>query len=435
MTAGGMSPLTLTLKGPCELQGSLQVPGDKSVSHRALLLAAVAEGQSTIVGLSNGDDVLRTRGAVEALGIEVVQEPGGNVVVNGGSVQEPQEPLDHGNSGTGIRLTAGLLAGYDFLSILTGDEFLRRRPMDRVAVPLRAMGAFVDGRRSGSLPPLVIRGGPLRGITYESPVASAQVKSAVLLAGLHAEGPTTVVEPVATRRHTEEMLLAFGAHVEVDGLRVTVRGGPLTPTTVVVPGDPSQAAFWVVAALIAPGSSVEISQLYLGHGRDGFVRVLAGMGAAMDVDRTHGTIAATSGPLRGLDVDHGDLASFIDEVPVLAVAAAAGEGTTVFRGAGELRVKESDRLATTVAMLKAFGVAAHDEADSMVIEGGTKFRGGEVDSHGDHRIAMAAAVAALRAEGVTTIRGWESVATSYPSFADEVNRLTNGAAGATVTRS
>jgi 3-phosphoshikimate 1-carboxyvinyltransferase len=430
MTAGALPPAVLTLRGPCSVRGRLRVPGDKSISHRALLLSALARGQSTVSGLSAGDDVARTRRAVEQLGAVVTDAGDGTVTVRGGGLSEPSTVLDLGNSGTGIRLMAGLVSGLDIFAVLTGDEFLRRRPMDRIAGPLREMGARIDGRANGSLAPLAIRGGGLIGIRYQSPVASAQVKSAIMLAGLHAAGPTTVVEPTVTRRHTEEMLASFGVEVRSEGTAVTVVPGELSAAAVQVPGDPSQAAFWVVAGVVAPESDVLVEDLYVGHGRAGFLTVLAHLGAKLEVD--NGAIRASTGHLAGAAVGADDVASFIDEVPILAVAAASARGRTVFQGAEELRVKESDRIATTAAMLRAFGVDVVERPDGMAVEGAARLRGAEVDSNGDHRIAMAAAIAALRAEGTTVVRGWEAVSTSYPEFVTELNRLTGGAAGAEV---
>ncbi|HEU4421301.1 MAG TPA: 3-phosphoshikimate 1-carboxyvinyltransferase [Pilimelia sp.] len=432
MTAGSLPPAVLKLRGPCQVRGIPRVPGDKSISHRALLLTGQATGTSTVTGLSQGDDVARTRRAMEQLGARIEESAGGALLVTGGDPAEPSGSLDHGNSGTGIRLMAGVVAGCDLFAVLTGDEFLRRRPMDRIAAPLRAMGAVIDGRRNGSLAPLAIRGGHLRGIRYASPVASAQVKSAILLAGLRATGITTVVEPIPTRRHTEEMLLSFGAEVSVEGAEVRVAPSRLQATDVAVPGDPSQAAFWVVAGLVVPDSEITVADLYLGPGRAGFVDVLRHMGADVDVDAASGAVRSRHGPLTGVTIDSAGLSSFIDEVPILAVAAAAATGRTVLSGASELRVKESDRITTVASMLKAFGGTVAETTDGMVIEGGARLHGADIDSHGDHRVAMAAAIAALRAEGETTVRGWESVSTSYPGFAEQLNELTNGAAEADV---
>jgi 3-phosphoshikimate 1-carboxyvinyltransferase len=413
------------------LRGRLRAPGDKSVSHRALLIAARAEGRSRIRGLSNGEDVRHTLEAVAALGA-VVERSGGEIVVDGGAerLHEPDAVLDVGNSGTGIRLLAGYVAGLDGLTVLQGDASIARRPMDRVAVPLRAMGATVDGRRGGSLPPLAVRGGNLRAIEYHLPVASAQVKSAVLLAGLAADGATCVVEPVATRAHTEEMLVAAGVDVLVArdgaGARVTLRPGPLQAGPIDVPADPSQAAFWAVAACITPGSDLVLEDVYVGHGRAGFIEVLARMGARVSLDnrdpvRHTADIRVQHSHLKGTDVGGDEVPSLIDEVPVLAVAAAMAEGTTTFSDAAELRVKETDRIATTVQMLRALGVQAEAATDGLSVLGlaGAPLRAGVTDSSGDHRIAMASAVAALMASGDVTVRGWQATATSYPGFSED----------------
>ena len=406
----------LRISGGRPLRGRIRVPGDKSISHRALLLAARAEGTSVVRGLADGDDVTRTRAAVEALGAEVEGER-----ITGGTdrLHEPDAVLDVGNSGTGIRLLAGYCAAFDWLTVLAGDASVARRPMDRVAEPLRAMGAMVDGREGGHYPPLVVRGGSLRGIDYTPPVASAQVKSAVLLAGLGAEGETVVREPVATRAHTEDMLVACGASLEVaggDGGEHVVRLRPssLTPFVLDVPGDPSQAAFWVVAACITPGSDVVVDDVYVGPGRRGFLDVLLRMGA--DVEVGEHTIRARYGPLKGASIGGPEVAGLIDEIPVLAVAAAVAETPTEIGDAAELRVKESDRIATVADGLRAFGVTLETKADGFVVAGGERLAGARADAVGDHRVAMAMAVAALAAEGDSVVEGWESVATSYPGF-------------------
>ncbi|MGH3929245.1 MAG: 3-phosphoshikimate 1-carboxyvinyltransferase [Pseudonocardiaceae bacterium] len=418
---------TVEVTGPVALGGSITVPGDKSISHRALLLAGLCEGESTVHGLSSGDDVQRTRQALADLGVRFTDVDGA-LRVRGGIRTEPSSPLDLGNSGTAMRLLAGVCAGQDMFTVLTGDKFLRARPMDRVAVPLRAMGAKVDGRHDGTLAPLAIRGGNLMGIHYASPVASAQVKSAIMLAALAADGSTTVVEPVPTRRHTEEMLDLFGVDVTVDGTSVTVSRASLVPATVNVQGDPSQAAFWAVGALIAPDSQVVVENLYTGPGRTGFVDVLQRMGGRLELDPTTGLLSIASGRLSATSIGTEDIPGIVDEIPVLAVAAAAANGTTVISGAEELRVKESDRITSTVAMLTAFGARAEETPDGMVIEGGAALRGGVVHSQGDHRIAMAAAVCGMAAVGTTVISGWDSVATSYPGFGDHVALLSQGKA-------
>jgi 3-phosphoshikimate 1-carboxyvinyltransferase len=422
-----VSSLQVTGAGPA--RGSLQVPGDKSISHRAALMAAMAHGPTVITGLSRGQDVAHTLRAIERFGVSVTVGGEGRVRVEGPIRHEPDDVLDHGNAGTGIRLTSGLCAGIDGVSVLTGDQFLRRRPMDRIAQPLRSMGAMVDGREHGRLAPLVIRGGALTGITYAPQVASAQVKSAVLFAGLSAKGPTTVEEIHPTRRHTEEMLAQFGARVNVDGKRVTVEPGELTGTDIAVPGDPSQAAFWAVAALLADQGEVTVENLYSGYGRSDFVGVLTRMGASVDFDLTTGMLAVRSSRLRAIELTAEDIPGIVDEVPVLAMAAAVAEGTTVISGAGDLRAKESDRIDSTCRMLRAFGVRVTETEDGMVIEGAARLRPARVDSHGDHRIAMTAAVAgACAVEGTTVIDGWDSVATSYPGFAADLVRLTKAVA-------
>jgi 3-phosphoshikimate 1-carboxyvinyltransferase len=412
------------------LTGRLRVPGDKSISHRALLLAARAEGRSTISGLSDGADVAATRAAIEAFGARV--EPvGERIEVDGGTrrLHEPGSVVDVGNSGTGIRLLAGWAAAIDGLTVLVGDASIARRPMGRVAEPLRLMGATVDGRDHGTLPPLVVRGGQLTGIEYRLPVPSAQVKSAILLAGLSAAGPTVVHEPVPTRMHTEQMLTACGAHVETDGGRVTVYPGPLRPADFVVPGDPSQAAFWVVAACTTPGSDLTIERVYVGPQRAGFVDVLRRMGAdveleALDPATTTADIRARYSPLVATDIGGAEVPGLIDEIPVLAVAAAHAEGITTISDAQELKVKESDRIATTVSALSALGARAEGRSDGLVVNGrpGRPLNGGRVDSAGDHRVAKAAPVAALAASGPVEIGGWEAVATSYPRFEEDMQR-------------
>jgi 3-phosphoshikimate 1-carboxyvinyltransferase len=416
------------------LQGRLRAPGDKSISHRALLIAARAEGRSRVTGLSNGQDVRHTLEAVVALGAGV-EHGGGDVFVNGGTglLHEPGALIDVGNSGTGIRLLAGFVSSLDGLFVLQGDSSIAQRPMDRIAVPLRLMGAHVDGRQGGRFPPLAVRGGNLEGIEYTLPVPSAQVKSAILFAALGAKGPTTVHEPVPTRAHTEEMFAAAGADIEVSskgaGSSVTLQPGALHPTDIDVPADPSQAAFWAVAACITPGSDLVLERVYVGRGRAGFIDVLLRMGARIeliDEDPVSHTanLRVQAGPLVGTEVGGAEVASLIDEVPVLAVAAAFAEGRTTFSGAAELRVKETDRVATTVELLGALGAGAEPAPDGLSVtgNGGGRLLGGTVNSYGDHRIAMAGAVAALGAADAVRVQGWDATATSYPSFEEDLYR-------------
>ena len=408
------------------LRGELQVPGDKSISHRALMLAALADGTSEIRGLSGGADVAATAGAVEALG--AVLQPGGDVLeVRGGTLREPAHPIDVGNSGTSIRLLAGIAAGCPFTTVLAGDASVHRRPMDRVVEPLRLMGADIEGNDAGRLAPLHISGGGLRGIRWQPPVASAQVKGAVLLAGLFADGETVVREPIPTRAHTEEMLAAFGADVRVGGGEVAVRASRPAPFHLEVPGDPSAAAFWLVGAAVVPGSEVTVRRVYRGRGRDGFLRVLQRMGAALSVtpagDRRV-DLTCRYGPLRGVTVAAAEVPDLIDEIPILAVAAAVADGPSRFEGAGELRHKESDRLTSVCSALAALGATAEVDGDALVVHGGARPTGGAVDAAGDHRIAMAMCVAGLAAPAgsATTVLGWRSVATSYPGFAADLAR-------------
>lgn len=435
----GADAVDLDPSGP--LRGRLRVPGDKSVSHRALLLAALADGVSTIRGLSDGDDVRRTALAVEAHGAQLTlieaPPPSGRlplpgipaVEVSGGrqNLHEAMQPIDVGNSGTGIRLLAGWAASFPWLTVLHGDRFIARRPMERVADPLRLMGARVDGREGGRYPPLVVRGGGLHGIDYRLPVASAQVKGALLLAGLSASGPTVVHEPAPVRAHTEELLLLCGADVSVRDEGATVEVGPsaLRAFDLEVPGDPSQAAFWIVAACVVPGSDLTIEGVYLGRARAAFMHVLVRMGADIEVSgpASAADIRVRHAPLHGTVVEGDEVPGLIDEIPVLAVAGAAASGTTEFRDARELAVKETDRIATTTAALGALGVGVEPRRDGLVVRGGGRVRAGVVQSKGDHRIAMAGAVAALIADGPSRVQGWGAVATSYPAFMDDLGRL------------
>ena len=409
------------ISGGRPLKGTITVPGDKSISHRALILAALAEGTSVVHGLSDGDDVARTRAAIIAMGAGV----DGEKITGGRSrLHEPDDVLDMGNSGTGIRLLAGLCAGLPWMTVLTGDASIRRRPMLRVREPLHEMGARIYTRR-GHLAPLVILRSYLHGIDVRTSVASAQVKSAILLAGLFAEGETRVRQHVATRPHTEELLALAGVDVEVaDGGRdVRLRPGPLAPFELDVPGDPSQAAFWLVAACLVPGSEVVVDEVYLHPTRSAFVDVLLRMGAEIEQTGPAQLRARYSPDLHGADVGGDEVAGLIDEIPVLAVAAALAAGDTVFRDAGELRVKESDRIATTTAALAAMGARYELTDDGFVVTGPNVLHGALTTSHGDHRIAMGLAVAGLAAQGTTVIGGWDAVATSYPGFEADLERL------------
>lgn len=411
-------PTIVTIAGASDLQGTITVPGDKSISHRAIMLSAIAEGASRIDGLSDGADVRHTMAAVRALGATVETLDDGAVMITGGSMRASDDVIDLGNSGTGIRLFAGIVAGLPFRTVLDGDDSVRGRPMDRVVVPLELMGAQIDGRGDRRFAPLVVRGRQLHGIDYSTPVASAQIKSSILLAGLHAVGPTIVREPSVSRRHTEEMLAARGASITIDGTTTSLEPSTLGPLDISVAGDPSQAAFWLCTASALPGSHLTVSDIYLGPARDGFLDVLRRMGAQLEVVGGHGgssIVHVTGTQLSATDVEPGEIPGLIDEIPILAVTAALAEGVTRVRGARELRVKESDRLATIAEMLRRFGITVLELEDGLEITGG-HLSPATVDSHGDHRIAMAAAMAAATIEGTTRIAHFEVVATSYPGF-------------------
>ena len=414
------------------LAGRLRVPGDKSVSHRAVMLGALADGVTEVTGFLEGADCLATMRAFRAMGVAIEGPEGGRLVIEGVGMEglrPPPGPLDLGNSGTSMRLLAGLLAGQPFDTVLTGDASLSRRPMRRVTEPLARMGARIETTPEGTAP-LRIHGNPhLRGIDYRSPVASAQVKSAVLLAGLYAEGRTCVTEPAPTRDHTERMLAGFGWPVarEPARLRVCLEGGHrLRATAVDVPADLSSAAFFLVGASIAPGSDVALEHVGLNPTRTGAIEILRRMGADLEVTpegeaggEPVGRIRVRAARLHGIEIPAGLVPLAIDEFPALFVAAACAEGRTVLSGAEELRVKESDRIQVMAEGLRALGVAAEPRPDGIVIEGvGSKGRlgGGTVDSRGDHRVAMAFAMAALRAEGPVVIRDCANVATSFPGF-------------------
>lgn len=417
----------ISVEGKRQFTGCLRVPGDKSISHRALMIAALGRQPCIIRGLSDGDDVVRTRLAVEALGAQVEVAESGEVTVTGG-VRAARGPIDFGNSGTGIRLVAGLVAGFDFTTILNGDASIRQRPMDRIIAPLTEMGASIRGSGdNGSRAPLTIEGRPLRGIEYTLPVASAQVKSAVLLAALRAGGPTTVHETVPTRAHTEEMLAAAGVRLERGDCSVTVWPGDVDPPDVDVPGDPSQAAFWMVGACTAPNSDLTVENVYLGPARGGFVDVLQRMGADIAIDPESGDIRARTSELKGTLVTAQEMPGCIDEVPILAVAAAAAEGTTVFDGIGELRIKETDRVAAIAEMLDVLGAKCQIDGDTLAITGvgrAEALGSGTVDSREDHRMAMAAAIAGAVGNGSMTVEGFEATHTSYPGFARDLDAST-----------
>ena len=430
--AGGRG--AVTIGGAAPLRGRLRVPGDKSISHRALLFAALADGRSSIRGLAAGDDVQSTASVLAALGVECAIA-GADVVITGRGVDglsEPGDVLDCGNSGTTMRTVAGLLGGRSFLSVMSGDASLRARPMRRIVGPLRSMGARVDARDDGEHAPLVVRGGELQGRVHSLPVASAQVKTALVLAGLQARGTTEIVSPGPSRDHTERILAALGAPVDVDDLTVRVRRGAPSQFELEVPGDPSSAAFWCVAASITPGSELTIESVGLNPTRIGFVDVLRRMGASIETRVTGeelgepvGDLLVRAAPLGATAIAGDEIALVQDEVPVLAVAAAFADGVSQITDAAELRVKESDRVDSVAALLTALGVGVETSADGLAIRGGRP-RAGRVDSRGDHRIALAGAVAGHALDGATEVDGFGAASVSYPEFLADLELLTGG---------
>ncbi len=433
-----MSGAQLSAAKGGSLSGVVRAPGDKSISHRALIMGALATGTTTIEGLLEGEDVLRTAAAMRSFGARVEQQGAGRWRVEGkGGFEEPGDVIDCGNAGTAVRLILGAAAGFDLCASFTGDASLRGRPMGRVLEPLARMGATWLGRQGGKLP-LTLRGGGLRGIEYTMPVASAQVKSAVLLAGLHAEGGVTVIEPVLSRDHTERMLGAFGVVLSYAaegrfGRRITLPPGQrLIGTHVAVPGDPSSAAFPLAAALIVPGSSVTVENVLLNPGRIGLFETFREMGADLVISNRRdaggepvGDITARYGPLKGVDVPPQRAPSMIDEYPILSAVAAFAEGKTIMRGIGEMRVKESDRIALMAKALADSGVEVEEEPEGLIVRGaGGPPRGGAtVVTHGDHRIAMSNLVLGLGAQQTVTVNEPEMIATSFPGFVDMMRRL------------
>ena len=412
------------------LRGRVRIPGDKSISHRALMLAAIAEGSSRIRGFLEGEDTRATAAVLAQLGVRIEVPSQGERVVHGvglHGLRGSAQPLDCGNAGTGMRLLAGVLAGQAFDSVLVGDPSLSKRPMRRVTDPLAQMGARIDSHEG--MPPLRLRGGSaLRGIRYELPIASAQVKSALLLAGLYANGTTEIIEPHPTRDYTERMLSAFGWPIAFEPGRAQLEGGHrLRATNVEVPADFSSAAFFVVAASIVPGSELRLPGVGLNPRRTGLLQALRLMGADITVERQRaaggepvGDLLVRHAPLHGIELPKALVPDMIDEFPVLFIAAAAAAGRTLVRGAAELRVKESDRIAAMATGLRALGVAFEETPDGAIIDGGT-IGAGTTESLTDHRIAMSFAVAGLVATGPVRINDCRHVATSFPGFFELAN--------------
>ncbi|MGQ0666000.1 MAG: 3-phosphoshikimate 1-carboxyvinyltransferase [Nitrospiraceae bacterium] len=428
-----MGALTITPGRP--LKGTITVPGDKSITHRALLLTALAEGTSVLSSYCRGEDCLNTMRALRALGVRIEETPDELTVYGKGfwGLSEPSGPIDCGNSGTGIRLLAGLLAGQDFFTVLTGDESIRRRPMGRVVKPLREMGAVIAGRKGGELAPLAITGKRLHGIEYASPVASAQVKSSLLLAGLFAEGVTRLNEPRLSRDHTERMFQHLGIPLTREGGTLVLQGRPAVGwagRSVVIPGDFSAAAFFIVGATIVPGSDITIRNVGLNPTRTGLMEAMRTMGADIQTlsqgqqgGEPVADLRVRSAPLTGVTIGSDLIPQTIDEFPILCVAAAVAHGDTVISGAEELRVKESDRIATMSNELKAIGAQIIERSDGMLIHGlgragenGRLQAAGTPRSHGDHRVAMSLAIGSLTADTSMTIADTDCVETSFPDF-------------------
>ncbi len=422
-------------------KGEFFPPPDKSISHRAVIFSSIAKGKSLVRNLLRAEDVKSTVNAFRALGIQIEEfSPAGSdseLIIHGKGLRglsEPVDVIDCGNSGTTIRLLSGVLSGNPFFSVLTGDSSLRTRPMARVIKPLRMMGAEISARDLDRFPPMAIKGRQLTPIKYPMPVASAQVKSSIILAGLYSEGETDITEPSKSRDHTERMLPAFGAHLKVEGLKVIVKGGAeLSPMETEVPGDFSSAAFFIVASLLIPGSEITARNVGINPTRTGLLDILGEMGAKIDIENIREVSGepvadlhckGTSG-LKPANVTGKSIPSLIDEFPILCIAASLADGTTTIRGAEELRVKESDRIKSMASELRKMGVEIEEFPDGLNIRGSGGLKGAVLESHGDHRIAMSMSVAALLAEGESTINGASAVDISFPGFFDIIRSLSS----------
>ena len=416
-------------------KGEFSPPPDKSISHRAVIFSSLSKGKSIIKNFLRAEDPLSTINAFRTLGINI-EDTADEIIINGKGIhglREPDRIIDCGNSGTTMRFLSGILSGNPFFSVLTGDESLRQRPMSRVIIPLRLMGAEIMARYDDSYPPIAIRGKRLKAIQYTMPVASAQVKSAILLAGLYAEGVTEVVEPFKSRDHTERMLPAFGAEIKVEGLRLKIKGGTeLHGLEIYVPGDFSSTAFFIVGALLIRDSEIIIRGVGINPARTGLLSVLKEMGADVEISNIKdlsgepvADIYCKGGrELKGIHITREKIPSLIDEFPVFCVAATQATGITAIRGAEELRIKESDRIKAMAAELRKMGVKIEEFEDGLNITGGSNLKGAVIESCRDHRIAMAMSIAAIIADGTTTINDISSVSTSFPGFFDILKRLT-----------
>jgi 3-phosphoshikimate 1-carboxyvinyltransferase len=424
----------LTLKSNIgRLIGEVTIPGDKSISHRSVMFGSIAHGETTVSNFLKGDDCLSTISCFRKLGVKI-EENGEQLRIFGNGFEglaEPRELLDVGNSGTTIRLLMGILAGRPFFSSLIGDESIAKRPMTRVTNPLSQMGASIDGRSNGSFTPLSIRGGALKPISYTLPVASAQVKSALILAGLQADGESVITEPAETRDHTERMIRRFGGEIQKENKAITVRGGQqLTAASIHVPGDISSAAFFLVAGAIMEESEIHLKNVGLNPTRTGIIEVLQRMGANLEIIENHenkfeptGDLIIKSSNLKGTVIEGDLIPKLIDEIPIIALMATQAEGKTIIKDAEELKVKETNRIDTVVQELKKLGASIEATEDGMVIHGQSTLRGGTVSSHGDHRIGMMLAVAALLSTEEVLLEKPEAISVSYPNFFDHLNSL------------
>ena len=418
------------------LRGSIRVPGDKSISHRSIIFGSLAEGETKVYDILRGEDVLSTIQVFRDLGVEIEDKDGVITIQGVGmtGLKAPKKPLDMGNSGTSIRLISGVLAGADFEVEMFGDDSLSKRPMDRVTLPLTKMGAKISGQTERDLPPLHLKGSKnLTPIEYELPIASAQVKSALIFAALQVQGQSIIVEKERTRNHTEDMLHQFGGHLSLEGKKITVQGPQkLTGQKVVVPGDISSAAFWLVAGLIVPNSRVELKNVGINETRTGILDVIRAMGGKLeltDIDpiAKSATLIVETSDLKGTEIGGALIPRLIDELPIIALLATQSQGVTVIKDAEELKVKETDRIQVVADALNSMGAAISPTADGMIINGKSSLHGAKINTFGDHRIGMMTAVAALLVrEGEVDLDRAESINTSYPSFFDDLESLIHG---------
>ena len=428
--------MELVLEKVNKLKGNISVPGDKSISHRSLILGSIAQGETRIYNFLDSLDCLKTLECMQALGAEIDLGKDNSIKIKGKGLyglQEAKDILDVGNSGTTIRLLTGLLSGQNFYSVLNGDSSIKRRPMKRVVEPLRLMRADIWGRENGQLTPLSIKGVRLNPLRYTLPVASAQVKSALLLAGLYATGETVIKEPLATRDHTERMLKIMQADIEIFPPEIKIKGGKeLTGTDIFIPGDISSAAYFIVAASILKGSQIIIKQVGVNPTRSGIIEILKKMGAKIDIlnyriksNEPQADLKIEYSDLKGIEIGKEEIPLLIDELPLIAVVASQAQGKTVVSGAKELRVKETDRIKAIVSELKEMGVDIKEKEDGFIVEGPSRLKGAVCESYNDHRIAMSLAVAALLAEGKTVIKNSECIDISFPGFEKTLQKLIN----------